>query len=134
MKLDRNIGKYALIGALITSVSAFADEDRSWHLLTQSRGGTVSLLRDLTKNECDYARARMLGLPATEAEQEAENRRDEKLYGAECPPDNATKAQWKDWQGAHPLAQGCRTDHGGMSWGGWTTVGDRDISSAECFQ
>jgi len=31
-------------------------EDRSWHLLTQSYGGTISLLKDLTKHECEVAR------------------------------------------------------------------------------
>ena len=35
-------------------------EDRSWHLLTQSEGGTVSLLKDLTKHECEFARDRVL--------------------------------------------------------------------------
>lgn len=28
-------------------------EDRSWHLLPQSCGGTVSIVKDLTKHECD---------------------------------------------------------------------------------
>ena len=46
--------------------------DRSWHLLTQSYGGTVSLIRDLTKHECEFARARALHLPATDAEKEEE--------------------------------------------------------------
>ena len=27
-------------------------EDRSWHLLTRTYGGTITLLRDLTKDEC----------------------------------------------------------------------------------
>lgn len=31
-------------------------EDRSYRLLTQSYGGTVSLLRDLTKRECEEAK------------------------------------------------------------------------------
>jgi hypothetical protein len=28
----------------------------TWHLLTQSYGGTVSLIKDLTKHECEFAR------------------------------------------------------------------------------
>jgi hypothetical protein len=42
--------------------------DRSWHLLTQTEGGTVSLLKDLTKHECEFAMHRARGEPATEAE------------------------------------------------------------------
>jgi hypothetical protein len=34
---------------------------RTWHLLTQSYGGTVSLLKDLDQHECEFARGRALG-------------------------------------------------------------------------
>lgn len=34
--------------------------DRSWHLLTQSYGGTVSLLHDLTRRECKLAQVKLL--------------------------------------------------------------------------
>ena len=34
-------------------------EDRSWHLLTQSQGGTISLLKDLTQHECEAARDKL---------------------------------------------------------------------------
>lgn len=34
-----------------------ADPDRSYHLLTISNGGTVSLIMDLTKRECDEAQS-----------------------------------------------------------------------------
>jgi hypothetical protein len=42
--------------------------DRSWHLLTQTYGGTITLLRDLTKHECEFAMHRAKGEPATEEE------------------------------------------------------------------
>lgn len=35
------------------------DATRSWHLLTQSYGGTVSLLKDLTKHECETLEAKL---------------------------------------------------------------------------
>lgn len=55
------------IGSLPLLVSPSL-EDRSWHLLTQSRGGAVSLLRDLTLHECAHTRARLLGFPETKEE------------------------------------------------------------------
>jgi len=46
-------------------------EDRSWHALTITYGGTVSLLKGLTKHEADYTCDRAMGRPATRAEKEA---------------------------------------------------------------
>jgi hypothetical protein len=37
-----------------------AEPDSSWHLLTISNGGTVSLIKGLTKKECDEAANRAL--------------------------------------------------------------------------
>jgi hypothetical protein len=37
----------------LLATGAWADEDRSWHLLTKSQGGTVSLVKGLTKDECE---------------------------------------------------------------------------------
>lgn len=37
-------------------------EPANWHLLTQSYGGTVSLLHGLTKRVCEETRSRMTGV------------------------------------------------------------------------
>lgn len=34
-------------------------QDRSWHLLTQSYDGTVSLILDLAKEECEQAKSKL---------------------------------------------------------------------------
>jgi len=40
-----------------------------WHLLTKSQGGTVSLIKNLTEHECQFARAKVLGLAEREKRQ-----------------------------------------------------------------
>jgi hypothetical protein len=35
---------------------ALSDRARTWHLLTKSEGGTVTLLKDLTQKECEEAK------------------------------------------------------------------------------
>jgi hypothetical protein len=103
--------------------------DTSWHLLTQSRGGTVSLIKDLTKEACEFSRKRVLGLPATpqeEADQIAryKARREEadrlcQIHSDDymvfqCTPDGHAKFFWAE------------------SFGGMASAGD--IILAECFQ
>lgn len=56
------------VATLLFSGASRADEASDWHLLTKSAGGTVTLLKDLTKRECEFARARMKGQPATDEE------------------------------------------------------------------
>ena len=79
-----------------------------WHLLTKSRGGTISLLKNLTQHECQFARARALKQPATPEEIEARKADDEKWF--------------KDNPGAT------------VRPGGVYTVSDGDIETAECFE
>lgn len=62
---------------LLASTAAHPEEDRGWHLLTQANSGAVSLLKDLTKRECEFAANRLLGLPATDGEREAMRQQDE---------------------------------------------------------
>jgi hypothetical protein len=80
----------------------------TWHLLTKSHVGTISLLKNLTEHECQFARARALGLPATPEEIEARKADDEKWF--------------KDNPGAT------------VRPGGVYTVSDGDIETAECFE
>ena len=41
------------------------EPDTSWHLLTQSFGGTVSLIKGLTKEECEAAQYKLYTHPST---------------------------------------------------------------------
>jgi len=58
-----------------------ATEDRSWHLLQKQYDGLIrSVTHGLTKHECEFARARALGLPATPdeaAERERQRQKEE---------------------------------------------------------
>jgi len=124
--------------AILLAAPAYSqtpDDAPTWHLLTQSEGGTVSLVKGLTKHECEFARARTLGLPATPAEEEA-------AYPI-CPPLNTVDSEivWATWHRVHPAARGCNTADGNrtMSWTwglepsfGYSNPGN--IKSAECFQ
>ena len=92
----------------------------NWHLLTVTHGGTFSLLKDLTKRECDFIRARALGLPATEEEQKAEDERRREIaeYRKKCLDDLSSGK-------GRCLIVGDST--------GYVITSDR-IKSAECFQ
>jgi hypothetical protein len=116
--------------------------DRSWHLLAQSNTGEVSLIRNLTRRECEYARNRVLGQPATpeeRAEVERSRKEEREANGAACPPgiysgDGPSKDEWAAWHKKHRGATGCNFDGGGgMGWG-VTVKPNRPIRSAECFQ
>lgn len=111
-------------------------DGHDWHLLTVSYGGTVSLLKGLTKQECEYSRARALGLPATPEEEQADAERYKNGHPA-CPARSATKEEWATWQAEHMTAQGCNYADGSsesVDWGGGHAIFGGDIKSAECFQ
>ena len=112
--LDRALCAAILVALIVPSV-AIADEDHSWHLLTQTYGGTVTLLKDLTKHECEFVRARALGLPATPEEEE------------EAKRNAALKAEREEQWAKHPLGP-----LGGPSSGHLIT--NNDVKSAECFR
>lgn len=98
-------------------------DEHDWHLLTVSYGGAVRLLKGLTKQECEYSRARALGLPATSDEEKAKEDKERTAYErrkalmSKCPavPPN-------EWPTCLPsLEIGHAPDPG-------------DIKTAECFQ
>jgi hypothetical protein len=60
----------ALIALVFMPAPAFA-ENASWHFLSQSYGGTISLVKNLTKDECDFMYNRAKHLPATPDEKAA---------------------------------------------------------------
>lgn len=76
-ELMRQAVKYLPLILLLLPLTCMADEqsckaaraapsaDHSWHLLTITEGGTVTLLKDLTRKEAEFARARALGTNAT---------------------------------------------------------------------
>lgn len=83
--------------------------DRKWTLFSQTYGGKVEFSRGLSRKECEFARARSLGLPAT-------------------------KKEFAEWEAAHPTS----ASKDGISFSGGTTgafrsIGDSDIKQAECL-
>ena len=44
------------------------EAEHTWHLMTVTYGGTISLVSHLTHHEAEFMRNRLLGLPATSAE------------------------------------------------------------------
>ena len=62
--------------------------DRSWHVLTITYGGIVSLLKGLTKHEADYTCDRAMGRPAT-AKEKAEAAKVEKERVKACADERA---------------------------------------------
>ena len=52
------------LAALLIGAAQAKAEEASWHLLTKSRGGAVSLLKGLTEYECEKARNRLFPVVA----------------------------------------------------------------------
>lgn len=123
----------ASIGWISLAQAEDASSDRSWHLLTQSEGGTVSLLKDLTQHECEYAMHRAKGEPAT-AEEVREKEAQRKAADA------AARKYCANLKPGDPLYAssgiGCAPDGSVVSWGFSSShyVEPGDIASAECFQ
>jgi hypothetical protein len=91
--------------------------------LTQTFGGQISLLKDLTQHECEFVRARALREPATEKEkEEAERaaREREAQQNQRCPSRDPLQAIY------------CSIGTGTNTYGRMST--SSDISTAECFQ
>ena len=112
--------------ALLTFAgSASAQEDRSWHLLTQTRGGTVSVVGHLTQHECDVSRLHLLNQPATDEEKETARQASEKMFAAanqQCATSGSDAyVHCKDGKASSIVTQ-------------MGTVDPGDIKSAECFQ
>jgi hypothetical protein len=117
----------ALLALLLVPATGWGQDksDTSWHLLTQSYGGTVSLIRNLSKAECEKMRRSVLNLDLLDAEAALMDK------APICPDDN-DKAAWTKIQ----MYGACHPKTGGiMSWGlGMRQTSPGEISSAECFQ
>lgn len=107
-------------------------EDHSWHLLQRQHDGLIrSVQSGLTKHECEFAKARATGQPATDEERKTRDKYDQEAYMQTCPLN--TNEAWREWRNAHPLAHGCRSGTGSTTWD-FQSFEMTDISSAECFQ
>lgn len=121
---------------LLTSPGAAAGEpDRSWHLLTVSEGGNVSLLRDLTRAECEFAMHRAKGEPATSEEVAAEKsfeqaiRQDAWLMCHEHPTETYVGDEWGT-QASCDKGRVMTYTYSRRTFG----LSSGNIKSAECFQ
>jgi hypothetical protein len=135
------------LAALLVAGSACAEptvaptEDQSWHLLVRTEGGTISLLKNLTRHECEFSRDRALGNPATDEEKAA--------YKAEVDRVQNAWGKWMQDHGCDPSrgyggtsAESYKMKDGTCMRGsefaypgeGMFTVTPGDIKSAECFQ
>jgi hypothetical protein len=83
--------------------------DRSWHLLTITHGGTVTLLKGLTKHEAEFARARALNRPATVKECEEAAADEKRRREAEAAREEAELREWKKTAPACPKAGASKT-------------------------
>lgn len=118
------------------------DMPRTWHLLQkQADGGIAGILHGLTKEECEFARNRIEGHPATDQERaEDEARRKRQADG------------WTKWKTEHHCKEGVfgsevtsgSSDQAadgtcamGREFGGITmgrSYSPHDVMTAECFQ
>lgn len=131
--MNKNFGCLAAMILIATPVRA---NEHSWHLLTQTERGMISLLKDLTRHECEFARARALGLPATDEEKATANRQIE----VEQREHEQRRAEWlKSHSECNPsdphklLPFPCSEDPY-FSRSYVRMVSPNDIKSAECFQ
>ena len=144
---DKTTRALILMAALLAPLAAsHAAEDRTWKLMErQADGGIADIKPGLTKEECDFAKARIEGLPAT-PEEKADQAADEKA-------DAVKRMAWLD---EHPSCKGnlgvgfpgpsggegqegkdglCIWWSGGVSRFGHTrSFSPHDVESAECFQ
>lgn len=107
-------------------------EDRSWHLLQKQYDGLIrSVQHGLTRHECQFAKARVMGLPATPEEVEAEKIRQEKL----AETTKALEARCADPKREKPKVNSIFLDECSIGWsGGGMGVPPTNIQSVECFQ
>jgi hypothetical protein len=133
MKIHKSLAAFAVHWFLANPASA---QDANWHLLTQSYGGTVSILHGLTHDACEFARKRLRGLPATPEEEAADKAANDRML------DGAKKACAEaddGWQSTSPISGVYCEKHSPVSWswsggGGGSVISPGDNKSAECFQ
>lgn len=143
-----------LLLVLFCSVATAGDK---WRLMVVHRDGNVVVNHPMDRHACDFARARVLGLPATDAEKKADA--DRRAIDAE--QDRKRKADYDakvtKWCGDHPKDWHCPgviiSSSGTLApaecekespfcfaWGVQGTVptitfaSQGDITHAECFQ
>jgi hypothetical protein len=114
---------------LLLCTPAVAQEDNGWHFLSQSYGGTISLVKGLTKQECEFMKNRALGRPAT----------DEEKAAAKLLSDRRNEV-YKKWRLEHPE---CENSMGAtfslacvrpFTETYLSTTSSGDIRTAECFR
>jgi hypothetical protein len=117
-----------------------ADSAHSWHLMTITYGGKVSLVSHLTHREAEFMYNRIEGLPATDAEKRAAAQAAATANAAwdkahpKCPKVGTSSARWDAWYKAHPNDSKC------ITWGvnftsiSNSAISDGDIKTAEVFQ
>lgn len=111
----------------------FAAPPGRWHLFTQSKGGTISLLQGLTKSTCEFAMNRALGRPATDEEREVVRRSSETEQQRAkefCALPKEQKEKSMNGSGIM-----CSPNGDASSWAtGFGYSHPSDILRAECFQ
>jgi hypothetical protein len=110
--------------------------DRSWHLLTQTEGGVINLIKDLTKHECEYAMHRAKGEPATDEEIAAEKQRQKNI--ADEARGICQHPEKYDHSVGYVYVM-CNKDDSvfgpaAVFYGPWRQIQPGDIKTAECFQ
>ncbi|KKL95401.1 hypothetical protein LCGC14_1854960 [marine sediment metagenome] len=110
----------------------------AWVLFTQTEGGNISMTRGLTEYECEFARNRALGLPATDEERQN--------FKAAINAINERRETWAEENncragGGSTSAESHVTDDGRCVFGfdlaylgtGMFIISEWDIKRAECF-
>lgn len=134
----------AMLAMVFFGGAAAEDEQESdpwreaWALLIQTEGGSISITRNLTKYECEFALNRALGFPATDEERQARK----EVFNAI----NKRREAWAQenscrMEGWETSAISFVTDNGVCVFGhdlkypgtGMRIIRDSDIKRAECF-
>lgn len=120
MTLTRTVLTVFILNLTVATAQEAAP-DTSWHLLTKTEGGTVSLLKGLSKHECEFVRARMLGQAATDEERAANKAAYESVTTA-----------WEKWKAEHHCDEsGIVRDRGGKAIPGVFTSGGSTSGPSE---
>lgn len=139
----RSVKSIILAISLIPCATYADDAPKTWHLLQkQANGGIAGILHGLTKHECEFAKDRVEGNPATPEEKNAYQTRED-----------AMMSRFSAWIKDHPDCKGVISTTGILSNGKefsqdrdgtcfWSqpgggigrTYSPHDVTTAECFQ
>jgi len=134
---------FVCLFAALPWVAHAQTEIRSWHLLQKQYDGLIrSVQHGLTQHECEFARARVMGEPATDEEKAtakriaderaARHQADEEKWLAEHPWCTGGNEDWRK-----DAPKECRAGLFGsviFDSGSGRSINMTDIASAECFQ